>query len=75
MENFLPPQNGGGMWQWFFGKSVANIEFINVGSLYGFVGVATPSLSRILLVCDLNLLASILVLPRVGSVMLIFSWI
>ncbi|GLJ17720.1 hypothetical protein SUGI_0309270 [Cryptomeria japonica] len=49
MENVLPPENnGGGMWQWVFGKSVANTEFINGGSQDGFVGVAAPSLSRIL---------------------------
>ncbi|KAH9330671.1 hypothetical protein KI387_002779, partial [Taxus chinensis] len=48
MENVLPPENGGGIWQWFFGKSVTNTEFINSGSQDGFVGIAAPSLSRIL---------------------------
>jgi len=48
MENILPPENGGGIWQWFFGKNFATTAFVNSGSQDGFVGVAAPSLARIL---------------------------
>uniref|UniRef100_A0A0D6QW22 Uncharacterized protein n=1 Tax=Araucaria cunninghamii TaxID=56994 RepID=A0A0D6QW22_ARACU len=48
MENVLPPENGGGLWQWFFGKNVINTSFVNSGSQDGFIGLAAPSLSRIL---------------------------
>eukprot|EP01018_Ginkgo_biloba_P034849 Gb_41212 [translate_table: standard] len=49
MENIFSPENrGGGVWQRFFGKDSAVTMFINSGSQDGFVGVAAPSLSRIL---------------------------
>eukprot|EP01018_Ginkgo_biloba_P024002 Gb_29603 [translate_table: standard] len=48
MENISPPENGGSIWQWFFGKNFAMTAFINSGSQDGFVGLAAPSLARIL---------------------------
>ncbi|KAK2983006.1 hypothetical protein RJ640_012881 [Escallonia rubra] len=48
MENVFVPENEGGMWQWLFGKSVTSIVFHNTGSSDGFVGIAAPSLARIL---------------------------
>ncbi|KAK3039505.1 hypothetical protein RJ639_028087 [Escallonia herrerae] len=48
MENVFVPENEGGMWQWLFGKSVTSIVFHNTGSGDGFVGIAAPSLARIL---------------------------
>ncbi|KAL7182738.1 hypothetical protein ACSBR1_041429 [Camellia fascicularis] len=37
-----------GMWQWLFGKSVTSMVLLNTGSSDGFVGIAAPSLARIL---------------------------
>lgn len=48
MENVYAPENEAGMWQWLFGKNVINIVFQNTGSSDGFVGIAAPSLARIL---------------------------
>lgn len=48
MENVYLPENEVGMWQWLFGKTVTSIFFINSGSSDGFVGIAAPSLARIL---------------------------
>ncbi|KAL6985994.1 hypothetical protein U1Q18_019362 [Sarracenia purpurea var. burkii] len=47
MENVVP-ENEAGIWQWLFGKSVASIVLLNIGSSDGFVGIAAPSLARIL---------------------------
>lgn len=51
MENVFVPENEVGMWQWLFGKSVSSIVFCNHGPSDGFVGIAAPSLARILPVC------------------------
>ncbi|KAL5712601.1 hypothetical protein ACHQM5_014756 [Ranunculus cassubicifolius] len=48
MENVYLHENEGGMWQWLFGKSMTSIFFHNSGPNDGFVGIAAPSLSRIL---------------------------
>lgn len=43
-----PPQHEGGVWQWFFGKNATKIILSNSGQDDGFVGIAAPSLARIL---------------------------
>lgn len=48
MENIFVPENEVGMWQWLFGKSVTSIVLRNTGSTDGFIGIAAPSLARIL---------------------------
>ncbi|KAF8380527.1 hypothetical protein HHK36_028014 [Tetracentron sinense] len=48
MENVYPPENEGSMWQWLFGKSMTSIVLLNSGPNDGFVGIAAPSLARIL---------------------------
>ncbi|XP_028121506.1 uncharacterized protein LOC114318751 [Camellia sinensis] len=48
MENVYNPENEAGMWQWPFGKSMTSIVLLNTGSSDGFVGIAAPSLARIL---------------------------
>ncbi|XP_027081583.2 uncharacterized protein [Coffea arabica] len=48
MDNIYAPENEAGIWQWLFGKSVTNIVLHNTGSTDGFVGIAAPSLGRIL---------------------------
>ncbi|KAF6140004.1 hypothetical protein GIB67_020395 [Kingdonia uniflora] len=48
MENIYLHENDGGMWQWLFGKNVTSIFFHNPGPTDGFVGIAAPSLARIL---------------------------
>ncbi|KAL3499621.1 hypothetical protein ACH5RR_038714 [Cinchona calisaya] len=48
MENVYAPENDAGVWQWLFGKSVSSIVLYNTGSTDGFVGIAAPSLARIL---------------------------
>ncbi|XP_059640581.1 uncharacterized protein LOC132282807 [Cornus florida] len=48
MENVYVPENEAGMWQWLFGKSLSSIVLLNTGSSDGFVGIAAPSLARIL---------------------------
>ncbi|KAL7188606.1 hypothetical protein ACSBR1_038466 [Camellia fascicularis] len=48
MENVYIPENEAGMWQWLFGKSMTSIVHLNTGSSDGFVGIAAPSLARIL---------------------------
>ncbi|XP_022718956.1 uncharacterized protein LOC111277070 isoform X2 [Durio zibethinus] len=48
MENTYVPENEVGMWQWLFGKNVTSIALRNPGPNDGFVGVAAPSLARIL---------------------------
>lgn len=54
MENVYIPENEVGMWQWLFGKAVTSIVLLNQGSSNGFVGIAAPSLARILPVCSYN---------------------
>uniref|UniRef100_A0A166E2H9 Uncharacterized protein n=1 Tax=Daucus carota subsp. sativus TaxID=79200 RepID=A0A166E2H9_DAUCS len=48
MENVFVPENEAGVWQWLFGKSLSNIVFHNAGATDGFVGIAAPSLAKIL---------------------------
>lgn len=48
MENTYVPENEVGMWQWLFGKSITSISLRNPGPNDGFVGIAAPSLARIL---------------------------
>ncbi|XP_062026719.1 uncharacterized protein LOC133742998 [Rosa rugosa] len=48
MENVFVPENEVGVWQWLFGKTVSSIVFHNNGQGDGFVGIAAPSLARIL---------------------------
>ncbi|XP_039050649.1 uncharacterized protein LOC120191807 isoform X3 [Hibiscus syriacus] len=48
MENTYVPENEVSMWQWFFGKSITSIALRNPGPNDGFVGIAAPSLARIL---------------------------
>ncbi|XP_010256061.1 PREDICTED: uncharacterized protein LOC104596547 isoform X2 [Nelumbo nucifera] len=58
MENVYLPENEGGMWQWFFGRSVTSVFLLNPGPNDGFVGIAAPSLARILppdaFLCSVN---------------------
>ena len=54
MENVYIPENEAGLWQWLFGKSVTSIVLHNTGSSDGFVGIAAPSLARILPVCIMS---------------------
>lgn len=51
MDNVYLPENEAGMWQWLFGKNVTSIILRNPGPDDGFVGIAAPSLARILPVC------------------------
>lgn len=51
MENVYAPENEAGMWQWLFGKTVTSTLFLNNGTSDGYVGIAAPSLARILPVC------------------------
>lgn len=51
MENVYLPENEVGMWQWLFGKNITSIILRNTGTTDGFVGIAAPSLARILPVC------------------------
>ncbi|KAL8539840.1 hypothetical protein ACS0TY_001441 [Phlomoides rotata] len=48
MENVYVPENEAGVWQWLLGKSVTSIVLHNTGSVDGFVGIAAPTLARIL---------------------------
>lgn len=48
MENVFVPENEVGVWQWFFGKSLSNIVFLNSVTSDEFVGIVAPSLARIL---------------------------
>lgn len=48
MENTYIPENEVGVWHWLFGKSIVNVGFRNPGPNDGFVGIAAPSLARIL---------------------------
>ncbi|KMZ75357.1 hypothetical protein ZOSMA_116G00840 [Zostera marina] len=55
-----PPQHEGGVWQWFFGKNATKIILSNSGQDDGFVGIAAPSLARILPIDLANLGGEIL---------------
>ncbi|XP_072974219.1 uncharacterized protein [Typha angustifolia] len=48
MDNNYFPENEGGIWQWLFGKRLSSIVLFNPGPDDGFVGIAAPSLARIL---------------------------
>ncbi|XP_042054629.1 uncharacterized protein LOC121799352 isoform X2 [Salvia splendens] len=48
MENVYMPENEAGVWQWVLGKSVSSIVLQNTGSTDGFIGIAAPTLARIL---------------------------
>uniref|UniRef100_A0A7N0VMY1 Altered inheritance of mitochondria protein 24, mitochondrial n=1 Tax=Kalanchoe fedtschenkoi TaxID=63787 RepID=A0A7N0VMY1_KALFE len=48
MENVYQPENEAGIWQWLLGKNVSSIVVRNSGQSDGFVGIAAPSLARIL---------------------------
>ncbi|XP_010518719.1 PREDICTED: uncharacterized protein LOC104798366 [Tarenaya hassleriana] len=48
MENTYTPENEVGVLQWLLGKSVSSIVLRNTGQNDGFVGIAAPSLARIL---------------------------
>lgn len=54
MDNVYIPEQEVGIWQWIFGKTVTSIVLLNSGSSDGFVGVAAPSLARILPVGQLD---------------------
>nr|KJB39741.1 hypothetical protein B456_007G028700 [Gossypium raimondii] len=58
MENTYVPEHEVGMWQWLFGKSITSIALRNPGPNDGFVGIAAPSLARILpldaFLCSIN---------------------
>ncbi|KAF7828440.1 AIM24 domain-containing protein [Senna tora] len=58
MENTYLPENEVGMWQWLFGKTVTSIVLHNHGPSDGFVGIAAPSLARIIppdaFLCSVN---------------------
>ncbi|GKU95582.1 hypothetical protein SLEP1_g8920 [Rubroshorea leprosula] len=55
MKNTYVPENEVVIWQWLFGKSVTSIVLRNSGLNDGFVGIAAPSLARILPVCFITL--------------------
>ncbi|GFS42267.1 tryptophan RNA-binding attenuator protein-like protein [Actinidia rufa] len=48
MENVYVPENEAGIWQWLFGKNATSVVLLNTSSIDGFVGIAAPSLARIL---------------------------
>ncbi|CAN0842357.1 hypothetical protein LINGRAHAP2_LOCUS3582 [Linum grandiflorum] len=48
MENIFMPENEVGMWHWLFGKTITCVVIRNNGPGDGFVGIAAPSLARIL---------------------------
>ncbi|CAM8985250.1 unnamed protein product [Rhodiola kirilowii] len=48
MENVYQPENEAGLLQWLFGKSITSVVVRNSGQTDGFVGIAAPSLARIL---------------------------
>lgn len=63
MENIFVPENEVGVWQWLFGKTVTSVVFCNSGSTDGFIGIAAPSLARILPIDLSNLGGEILCQP------------
>ncbi|CAH2078782.1 unnamed protein product [Thlaspi arvense] len=48
MENTYTPEQEVGVVQWLLGKSVSSVALRNTGQSDGFVGIAAPSLARIL---------------------------
>lgn len=52
MENTYTPEQEVGVVQWVLGKSVNSVLLRNTGQTDGFVGIAAPSLARILPVND-----------------------
>lgn len=52
MDNTYTPEQEVGVVQWILGKSVSSIVLRNNGQNDGFVGIAAPSLARILPVSD-----------------------
>lgn len=48
MDNVYMAENEAGVWQWLLGKSATSIVLHNTGSTDGFVGIAAPTLARIL---------------------------
>ncbi|GMH28910.1 hypothetical protein Nepgr_030753 [Nepenthes gracilis] len=48
IENVYIPEQEVGVWQWLFGKTATSIVLLNSGLSDGFVGIAAPSLARIL---------------------------
>ncbi|KAI9111078.1 hypothetical protein K1719_017953 [Acacia pycnantha] len=48
MENVYIPENEAGLWQWLFGKTITSVVFRNPGPSDGFVGIAAPSLAKVL---------------------------
>lgn len=48
MENTYTPEQEVGVVQWVLGKSVSSVLLRNTGQTDGFVGIAAPSLARIL---------------------------
>jgi len=48
MDNTYTPEQEVGVVQWILGKSVSSIVLRNTGQNDGFVGIAAPSLARIL---------------------------
>lgn len=63
MENVYIPENEAGLWQWLFGKTITSVVFRNPGPSDGFVGIAAPSLARVLPVCAFTDLQNILIKP------------
>ncbi|KAG6383628.1 hypothetical protein SASPL_156610 [Salvia splendens] len=55
MENVYMPENEAGVWQWILGKCVTSMVLQNNGSTDGFVGIAAPTLARIIRYIDLAL--------------------
>ncbi|KAL0324543.1 UNVERIFIED_CONTAM: hypothetical protein Scaly_2421400 [Sesamum calycinum] len=58
MENVYVPENEAGVWQWLLGKNATSIVLQNTGSTDGFVGIAAPTLARVLppdaFLCSIN---------------------
>ncbi|KAM7273448.1 hypothetical protein ACFE04_028112 [Oxalis oulophora] len=48
MENTYTPEIEAGIVHWLFGRSITNVVLRNPGPTDGFVGIAAPSLARIL---------------------------
>lgn len=48
IDNVYIPEQEVGVWQWIFGKTMTSIVLLNSSSSDGFVGIAAPSLARIL---------------------------
>ncbi|CAK9177613.1 unnamed protein product [Ilex paraguariensis] len=69
LEHVFPPEHEAGMWQWLFGKRVTSIVFSNVGPSDGFVGIAAPSLARILPVSIVHFFLSTIDLAVLGGEM------